>query len=92
MKCCGEIRAGKFCEDCGKQLVGQPVLYGLLKHVRVTAKALRYSYDGASARRQGETSERHTAWMERRLDKVQKWETWASELEKMLAKETNDPS
>lgn len=68
--CCGSQHASKYCPDCGRKLIADRPLEGLMKHVRTQCLKM------ASLKKYGHSP---------RPEIVAKWEAWRDALKQLLA-------
>lgn len=94
MKCCEAIRKTRFCPECGKQLYGTNILYGLLRHIEVQVTNNQKIINAWQKCQEEEDCDQAR---KARLDKVitskskilDKWQSWQESLTELL-KDGND--
>ena len=93
-KCCGKSRSSQFCPDCGKQLDDGSGLLGLIRQLRVNAKA---QLTHAQKHKDNLPDKYgHPNYRLKRIksheDAAQKFVTWADGVEKLIkeSESTND--
>jgi hypothetical protein len=79
IECCGKERSTRFCPECGKRLVDDP-LVELLAHVRKTEKLYRTSAAKAMARSLHSKYDNPGYWSE----KADKWQSWVDALSRLM--------
>jgi hypothetical protein len=75
--CCGAERSTPFCPMCGKRLIRNEGLYGLLLQCRTTEKKMRSKLEYSA--RDGDQREKESI-----LSSADKWKAWGDALAKLL--------
>jgi hypothetical protein len=87
MKCCGENRATKFCPECGKPLVNEPILQ-LLKHCTQHVRVRKNAIKNARALNTKGNATCSKEWRDHSIEKEEatfvKWQSWESALEELI--------
>jgi len=72
MFCCGEQRNGKFCQECGTELIADTVKRNLANYLNRQAKTVRKNIDNRLAY----NPEIEESTLKQWNDKIKKWEEW----------------
>lgn len=99
INCCGKMRCGSFCEDCGKRLRDDDSLWALVSYCRKRCETCRKSI----ARHENSIAEKKAgrdvycsgdSWYQATKRSLIKWENWGDRLCGLLKieKEKDDAS
>jgi hypothetical protein len=91
MKCCNENWTTNFCPTCGKQLLPNHPLIGLLAHCRSTESGKRVT--AGKHRKSAKCYQEKDVYYYEKYEKMaaaaeanaEKWKSWGDELQKLIA-------
>ena len=83
--CCGENRESNFCLDCGRQVVGSPLVQFLV-YFKGPLRRCRNVEGIYSRRRSAKGQPPSQETRDRFARRIRRWEGWVAYLEDLIAK------